>query len=115
VGDAANNFSGGLRSVEFRMPWDDLRYTTASGSAVPGHSREDVGVGYSFRLDPLLVDGVGDGSMFNGQAFPGGEASPGNVSEGDTSFVNLIPEPSTLVLVVLGILGFASHARRRRR
>lgn len=115
VGDAANNLSGGLRAIEFRMSWDELRYTTASGSAVPGHSREDVGVGYTFRLDPLLVDGIGDGSAFNGQAYPGGSAGPADVTAEDTSYVNLIPEPSTLVLVVLGILGFASCARRRRR
>lgn len=115
VGQAANNVTGGLRSVEFKMPWSDIRYDSSDALATAGHSLQDVGVGYSFRNDPLLVDGVGDGSNYNGQSYPGGASAPTAVEAGDQSFVNLVvPEPSTIVLIALGIVGLVGCGLRRR-
>jgi hypothetical protein len=90
TGQAANFFEGDIRGVEFFMAWDDIRYDQDDPFAVIGHTRQDVEVGYTFRLDPLLVDGVGDGSEFHSQSYPGGSTNPALVALEDTSFVVLI-------------------------
>jgi hypothetical protein len=51
-----------------------------------------VGPGYTFRNDPLLVDGV-DGLSYNGQAYPGGDTNPNNILPEDVSFVQLVGSP----------------------
>lgn len=123
IGDAANNITDGLRAVEFRMLWDDIRYGAGDAGAItnhldsdnrdsPSHTREDVGAGYIFRNDPLLVDGA-IGAGHKGQAFPGGSGSAEGVAALDRSFVMLIPEPSSLI--VLGSLCVLGLSRRRRR
>jgi len=115
VGQAANrDTSGGAtRAVEFRMPWADIRHPAASADAIAGHTLEDVGAGYQFENNPLLVDGVGAGAGHSGQTFPGGQAGPGNIAAADFSIVNLVPEPSSILIFALGILGLAGFGRRR--
>ncbi len=90
--DAANNLDNNLRAVEFRMLWNDIRYDQSDPDAIDGHTLQDVGVGYTFRNDPLVVDGVGDGSQFNGQSYPGGASNPNRILPEDVSFVRLISD-----------------------
>jgi hypothetical protein len=89
-GDAANHVDNNLRAVEFRMLWEDIRYDRNDPEAIDGHTLQDVGVGYTFRNDPLVVDGVGDGSQYHGQSYPGGATHPNRVLPEDVSFVRLI-------------------------
>ena len=71
----------GTRICEFFMPWSDIKYEEFT-----------IQEGFLFRLDPLMVDGVGpqDSDAFNGQSFPGGATVPGDVQLADMSFVQLV-------------------------
>jgi hypothetical protein len=89
IGMARNNVENGLRAVEFRLRWDQLRWDTSDPEAREGHTLQDVGPDYTFRNDPLLVDGI-DGFTYNGQAYPGGETNPNNVPSDDVTFVQLV-------------------------
>ena len=80
----------GHRISEFFMPWEDIKFPRE----YPEKGADDysfVKAGYTFRLDPLMVDGVEETpGAFHGQSFPGGKDRPGDVEREDMSFVRLI-------------------------
>jgi hypothetical protein len=89
IGMARNHVENGLRAVEFRLRWDQIRWDASDPEARGGHTLQDVGPGYTFRNDPLLVDGV-DSFTYNGQAYPGGATNPNEVALRDVTFVRLV-------------------------
>ncbi len=84
--DDGSNGGRGRRAVEFFMRWDQIRYSSADERveerieellpAIEGHLLEDVGAGYEFRLEPLLVDGIEDNTTFGSQTHPSGVEHP---------------------------------------
>ncbi len=86
-----------MRAIELRVPWDRLRYQAGenpSGNDIVdsegnSHTLSDIGAGYKFRNDPLLVDGV-TGASWQGQTFPGGSGDPRQVAIEDMTIVHLV-------------------------
>ena len=69
----------GRRVSEFFMPWSEIKFPS-EGPIEPG---------FTFRMDPLMVDGIANDGSFNGQSYPDGSTSPAVIEVEDITFVTL--------------------------
>lgn len=93
-GQQAVSVVDGRRISEFVMPWVQIKFA---------EELPNLGAGYTFRLDPLMIDGVEDigVQVDHGQSFPDGSKWPWEISLPSMSFVELAgPTPARAVEIV---------------
>ncbi|MBN2580369.1 MAG: PEP-CTERM sorting domain-containing protein [Pirellulales bacterium] len=107
VGGAVYHFTVYLDTVT--QTWDATVSTTIDETEYSYDSNEDYPDGMGWRRNAIM----GNYIHFTARTYDAGNV-PDDVREFSVDNIRIIPEPSTLVLLCMGLLGLAAYGRRHR-